>query len=254
MERMQTTALVVDREAAVRERVVDALRATGGYEIVGECGDGRAALGALIADRPELLVLDAQTPGLSGFEILAAVEDHPPAAVLVITDADAAVLGALQRSGVDHLVRPVDRAALIEAVARLRVDNGHDAVRIRRLLTELGHGPSWSDRLVIKRQRSLTLVSVSEIDWAEASGNYVRLHVGENLHRMRSTLAALESRLDPARFLRIHRSIIVNADRVREIQPWYHGDSVVVLEDGTRLNVSRGYRSNVERYLARFAQ
>jgi two-component system LytT family response regulator len=107
------------------------------------------------------------------------------------------------------------------------------------------------DRLVVKNQRQIVILDVDEIDWIEAAGNYVRFHVGEEQHQMRSTLTAIESHLDPERFIRIHRSIIVNTDRVKRITPWCHGDAAVILRDGTRLNLSRSYRNQVDRFLER---
>jgi two-component system LytT family response regulator len=112
--------------------------------------------------------------------------------------------------------------------------------------------PAPRDRLVVRNPRQILILDVDEIDWIESAGNYVRLHVGDEIHQVRSTLAAIENRLDPDLFLRIHRSIIVNVDRVKQITPWFHGDSAVVLRDGTRLNLSRSYRGNVERFLDRY--
>jgi two-component system LytT family response regulator len=116
----------------------------------------------------------------------------------------------------------------------------------------VGGGRSYGDRVVIRDNRKIVLLAVDEIDWIESAGNYVRLHVGDETHKMRSTLTALEQRLDPERFLRIHRSIIVNVDRVKQITPWFHGDSAVILRDGTRLNLSRSYRSSIDRFLERY--
>jgi two-component system LytT family response regulator len=120
-------------------------------------------------------------------------------------------------------------------------------------MESLGEGHSYSDRVVIKDNRRIVLLAVDEIDWIESAGNYVRLHVADEVHQMRSTLTALEQRLDPDRFLRIHRSIIVNVDRVKQITPWFHGDAAVVLRDGTRLNLSRSYRSKIDRFLERYS-
>jgi two-component system LytT family response regulator len=109
------------------------------------------------------------------------------------------------------------------------------------------------DRIVVKHKRRIVILDVDEIDWIEAAGNYVKFHVGEEQLQMRSTLTAVHAQLDPEKFLRIHRSIIVNADRVKQITPWYHGDAAVVLRDGTRLNLSRSYRAQVDRFLARIS-
>jgi two-component system LytT family response regulator len=109
-----------------------------------------------------------------------------------------------------------------------------------------------ADRLVIRDNRQIVILGLDEIDWIEAAGNYVRIHTGSESHQMRSTLSAVEDRLDRTRFLRIHRSILVNVDRIRQITPWFHGDGAVILRDGTRLNLSRGCRANVESFLERF--
>lgn len=112
--------------------------------------------------------------------------------------------------------------------------------------------PAARDRLVIRNPGQIVILAVDEIDWIESAGNYVRLHLGDEVHKMRSTLVGLERRLDPGLFLKIHRSIIVNVNQVKQITPWNHGDFAVVLRDGTRLNLSRGYRAGVEKFLARY--
>jgi two-component system LytT family response regulator len=122
-----------------------------------------------------------------------------------------------------------------------------------RVPARIAHQRKSVDRLVVKTNRHVDLIAVEDIDWVEAAGNYVTLHVAGESLRMRSTLSALEGRLDPGRFLRIHRSIIVNVDRMRQITPWFHGDAVVILRDGTRLNLSRSYRDRVDRFLDRYS-
>jgi two-component system LytT family response regulator len=254
---MRASALIADREQASRERLVALLHEVNGFDAAHQCENGCVAVEQIRTSRPDLVFLDADLPGMDGFDVLEAVLDVPPTAVVIITDDDPSMRQALEVSRVDHLVRPIDEDAFRVVMRQVRIDleGGRNAIqaRLQSLLEAVGRRRSYTDRLVVKDNRQIVILGVDEIDWVESAGNYVRLHVGEEVHQMRSTLSALEGRLDPDLFLRIHRSIIVNVDRVKQITPWFHGDSAVILRDGTRLNLSRSYRANVDRFLERYS-
>jgi len=201
--------------------------------------------------RPDLLFLDVQLPGFNGFEVLERVKQVPPS-VIFVTAYDEHAIRAFDASAVDYLLKPfederVDRA-LERAKARVRQK------RLEDLAT--GSPPATTpttflDRLAIRDSGRIHFVRTSEIDWIEAQDYYVQLHVRDGTYLIRDRMHLLEARLDPRRFVRIHRSSIVNIDRVKELQPFFHGEYTVLLEDGTRLKLSRNYRHHLELLLGR---
>lgn len=248
-------SLIAEQDAATRTRLGLHLRETGRVEVVGECSDGFAAVGMWSTLRPELVVLDVALPELDGVEVLAAISDLPPARALLLGEPRG--LEPYRRAGFAVLERPLDRdrlsAALEPVLAAPPEPREALRERIQTVLDARGRERPHAERLVVRSRRRVELVRTADIDWIEAARNYVRLHVGATSHRMRATISAVERLLDPHEFLRIHRSIIVNVDRMREVQPWSHGEAIVILEDGTRLNLSRGCRPQVDRYLARLS-
>jgi two-component system, LytTR family, response regulator len=209
---------------------------------------------------PDVVLLDIQMPYLDGFEVVAALgESHPPA-VIFVTAHDQYALRAFEIHAFDYLLKPVDPERLREAIGRAtapgsRMPQGSTTRRILTLLEEInarerGRG---RDRIVVRRPERAFFLRAEAIDWIEAAGKFVHLHVGRAVHALRESMAELEQELDPARFLRISRSVIVNVDRIQEIQPWFQGDYVLILADGTRLTSTRGYRDNMRRLLGRSA-
>jgi two-component system LytT family response regulator len=252
-------ALVVDDEPLARACVRRALRPEDQVEIVAECGDGPEAVRAIRRHRPALVFLDIQLPGMDGFDVLAALVEEPePPAVVFVTAYDAFALRAFEVHAVDYLLKPFEDARLHRAVAAARARHdapGADAVRARlsALLDDLaraagsdGAGRGVARRVLVTdaddRARFLDLAGVH---WVSAAGNNVCFHVGRERYTVRMPLRTLLPQLDPARFRRIHRSTIVNLDAIREIQPWFAGDCVVVLKDGQQLRMSRTYRDQV---------
>ncbi|HEX7118234.1 MAG TPA: LytTR family DNA-binding domain-containing protein [Longimicrobiales bacterium] len=247
--------LIVDDEPPARAKVRRFLAADPEIEVVGEAGSGVEAVEAVAALAPDLVFLDVQMPGLDGFGVLDALGAGAVPDVVFVTAYDEYAVRAFEVHAVDYLLKPVgpDRfqRALGRAKARVRArrdgaDDGLDR-RLREVLEQVRARPAYLERLLVPDGARSVLLDVDRIDWIEAERNYVRLHVGAASHLLRGTLAALEARLDPARFIRIHRSHIVNADRVREIHPWSHGDQLVVLRDGTELTLSRRYRDRLSR-------
>lgn len=243
-------ALIVDDEPLARRRLRRLLARDTEVEIVAECGNGRDAIAAIRNLNPDLLLLDVQMPEVDGFDVLESIEPRLMPLVIFVTAYDQYALRAFEVSAVDYLVKPFDRPrfekALARAKSRLATDPGanlsHEALA---LLTELRSRSSHTERLVIKAGGRAFFLKTEEIDWIEAEGKYVRLHVGKESYLLREAIGSMESHLDPRRFPRIHRSTIVNIERVRELQPWFHNEYRVMLKDGTELMLSRSCRKRL---------
>ncbi len=247
---MTIRVLIVDDEPLARQRLRALLRGRDEIEIVGECADGDSAVAAVRDVAPDLLFLDVQMPGLDGFGVLERVGADQAPAVIFVTAYDQYAIRAFEVHALDYLLKPFDRdrfeKALQRALAHLQPGaNGDTSPKLHSLLEEVHAGRKPAERLVIKSGGRVFFLRVDEIDWIEAAGNYLRVHVGKERHLLRETMNHIENRLDAAKFLRIHRSTIVNVDRIKELQPWFHGDYVVVLRDGTQLALSRGYRQKM---------
>ena len=242
--------LIVYDEPPSRRRVRDLLAEDPEFVLVGECGDGVEAV-ALLRDRPcDLVFLDVQMPGLDGLEVARRLAEGRGPAVIFVTAFDCYALPAFEVHAVDYLLKPFDRdrfrKALAWAKAAVRRDRGEAPAALPpAALAELRADRKPLERVTIKTSGRIYFLNTSDIEWVEAAGNYLRLHVGGKTHLLRETMNNLEARLDPDRFWRIHRSTIVNVDRIRELQPLFHGDYVVVLRDGTELTLSRTYRRSL---------
>ena len=248
---MTIRVLLVDDEQLARKRIRRLLRDEEDVEIAGECRDGSQVAAAILDLAPDLLFLDVQMPEMDGFAALEAVPRDRLPLVIFVTAYDEHALRAFEVHALDYLLKPFDRGRFEQALARAR-----SALRERRtreigerVLARLGERSTRDERLVVKSGGRVAFVRVEEIDWIDAAGNYLRLHSGKETHLLRETMSSLESRLDPARFLRIHRGAIVNVDRIESIEGRLDGDRAVVLRDGTRLALSRGYRERVRGYL-----
>jgi two-component system LytT family response regulator len=239
--------LVVDDEPPARRRLLSLLSAEADVTAT-EARDGLEAVEALREDPPDLVLLDVQMPGMSGFDVIDAIgaEAMPP--VVFVTAYDEHALRAFEVHAVDYVLKPVVEERLRKALTRARERIGAKDERLAPLLSSVrgeGGGERLS-RLVVKKGEKLRLVPVGEVVYLSASGNYVDVHVaGGETYLLRETLTRLEGRLDPARFARIHRGEIVNVDFVKELEPWFHGDWEVVLKDGRRLRLSRRYQDRL---------
>jgi two-component system LytT family response regulator len=257
---MTLRVVVADDEPIGRQRLVRLLQAEPETEVVAACSDGDEAVEAIREHAPDVVLLDIQMPQLDGFEVVAALGESQPPAVIFVTAHDQYALRAFEVHAFDYLLKPVDQDRLRDAIGRAiapaqRAPQGSTTRRILTLLEELnarerGRG---RDRLVVRTPERAFFLRAETVDWVEAAGKFVHLHVGRSVHALRESMAELEQELDPARFLRISRSIIVNIDRIQEIQPWFQGDYVLILTDGTRLTSTRGYRDNMRRLLGRSA-
>jgi len=237
-------ALVVEDEAPAR-RTLELLLATHrDVDLVGECTTGPEAVEAIERIRPDLLFLDVHLPGYGGFEVLRRVNPCPTS-VIFVTAYDEHALRAFDTPAVDYLLKPFDDERFDRALERARA-------RVRqKQLEELASAKPFLERIAVRDSGRILLVRTSEIDWIEADDYYVQLHVRGRSHLLRERMHLLEARLDPRRFVRIHRSSIVNIDRVKELQPFFHGEYHVLLEDGTLLRLSRTHRDRLELLLGK---
>ncbi|MFN0119755.1 MAG: LytR/AlgR family response regulator transcription factor [Blastocatellia bacterium] len=250
-------ALIVDDEPVAREKIRRMLGAETDVEIIGECGNGAEALAAIRQCAPDLVFMDIQMPEMNGFEVLRAMEPAAVPAVIFVTAYDQYALRAFEVHALDYLLKPFSRDRFHRAVSHAREQIAHQrgAValdnRLLSLLQDMRGGPRFAARLLVRTAGRVYFLKTEEIDWIEAAGNYACLHAGGETHLLRETMKRLENRLDPERFPRIHRSTLVNIDRIREIQPLFNGDYTVILRNGAQLTLSRNYR---ERLLDLFEQ
>lgn len=250
-------ALVVDDELPARRRILDLLEKQEDVEVAGIGRDGLEAVGQIRDTRPDLMFLDIQMPNLDGFGVLGALGTSVVPVTIFVTAYDAFAIRAFEAHALDYLLKPFADERFEGALERARdFIRGHRAsdfsARVATLLAERGAtGPAGDmiERLAIKSSGRVTFVEIRDIDWIEAAGVYVNVHVGERTYLYRSTLASLQKRLDPKLFLRLHRSVTVNASRLREMEVRTHGDHTVILKNGKKLPLSRSYRAQLETWL-----
>lgn len=248
---MAIRTILVDDEPLAREKLRGFLESEPDFEVIGECRDGAEAIQAIQRERPELVFLDVQMPELDGFEVLDRLDRERLPAVIFVTAYNQYALQAFEVHALDYLLKPFDRERLRKALARVRERRRADELktRLQALLEERARYP---DRLEVKSSGRVRILKVDEIDWIDAAGNYVKIHARGETLTLRETMGRIEERLDPRRFMRIHRSTIVSIERIRELRQQQHGDYVVVLEGGQRLTLSRSYRDQMHELLARF--
>ena len=252
---MTIKTLIVDDEPLARDRLARLLAGDDRIAIVGQCADGRSALDAIRTLAPDLVFLDVQMPELDGFEVVSQVEPAKMPRIIFVTAHDKFALKAFEVHAIDYLLKPFDRErfqlALDRAVTAIEEKSRPDlSDNISALLAEL-RPASVTERIAVKSTGRIVFVRLEEIDWIEAADNYANLHVGAEAHLLRETMASLEKRLPQSQFIRISRSAIVNIDRIREMQPLFHGDYAVVLRHGVKLTLSRNYRDKLERLLGK---
>ncbi|HLM67882.1 MAG TPA: LytTR family DNA-binding domain-containing protein, partial [Longimicrobium sp.] len=247
--------LVVDDEPLAREGIRLRLAREEGFEVVGECANGVEAVEAIHDLAPDLVFLDVQMPGLNGFEVLEEVDPRQAPVVVFVTAYDEYALRAFEVHALDYVLKPFDDDRFAATLRRVRErvaerHAGRMGDRLSGIMAELGLGNGaraageadagervFAERLVVRDGARIAFVPVAELDRVEADGDYVRLFCGARQHLIRRTMAQMEARLDPERFVRIHRSAIVAVDRIRELRPSFRGEYTVLLHDGTRLNL-----------------
>ena len=250
--------LLVDDEPLAREMLREMLKGDPQVAIVGESCNGREALEAIRSHSPDLVFLDVQMPEVGGFEVLSSLGKEEIPHVIFITAYDQYAVRAFEVQALDYLLKPFDqeRFDVSWQRARAQVIRDRNGVRdmdqrILALLEELKAGKSYLERLVIKTGGRIYFLETAEIDWIEAEGNYVSVHSAKKSHLLRETISSLESQLDPRKFVRIHRSSIVRLDFIKELQPWFHGEYRIILQDGTQLTLSRNHRDKLQEALGK---
>lgn len=249
---MKIRTLIVDDEALARERLRQLLQAEPEIELVGECADGQEAVTAIKQQNLDLIFLDVQMPELDGFGVLEAVPAESAPVIVFVTAHDKFALRAFEVHAVDYLLKPFDRERFQKALARAleRVKqrgkaNPHPAQSA--VLAELKPQTKPLERLAVKTGGRVIFLKLADIDYIEAAHNYVELHVDKQSHLLRETLNSIEARLPADKFVRISRSVMVNIERVKELQPLFYGEYAVTLHNGTRLTLSRRFRDKLER-------
>jgi two-component system, LytTR family, response regulator len=247
-------ALIVDDEPLARRRIKSLLAHDSSVEVIGECSDGHKAVTAINELTPDLVFLDVQMPAMDGFDVIKTIGAEQMPTVIFVTAYDQYALKAFEVNALDYLLKPFDRSRFQKTLERAKrmvwhVQNGNVNDQLLSLLGNLRREQELPERFIIKSGGRVVFLRVEEIDWMRAVGNYVRLQVGRDSHLMRETVTGMEAKLNPEKFMRIHRSTIVNLDRVKEVQPWAKGESVVIMRDGTRLVMSRRYRERLDKRL-----
>ena len=248
--------LIVDDEPLACERIRDMLKDDIRVDLLGECANGEQAIEAIQQLAPDLVFLDVEMPGKNGFAVLDALDRDQLPVVIFVTAYDQYAVRAFEFHALDYLLKPFDQErfdkALARAIDHITNDKSENITeRILKTLEEMKVRPVHLERLVIKMNGHVFFVKTEDIDWLEAEGNYVRLHAGRESYLLRDTISALESQLDPRKFVRVHRSAIVNLDRIQELQPWFHGEYRIILREGVQLTLSRSYRERLHEAIGR---
>jgi two-component system, LytTR family, response regulator len=248
--------LIVDDEELARERLRSFLADEPDLELLDDCADGASAVEVLDREPVDLLFLDVEMPEFDGFGVLEAARPARMPVVVFTTAFSQHALRAFEVHALDYLLKPFDRERLRVSLERVRerLRESRSGVlneKLTALLAEMRPAPSATDRLVVKTGGKVVLLKAADIDWIEAADNYVSLHAGVDTHMLRETMNSIEARLNPKQFIRISRSTIVNLERIKELQPMFHGDYTVILRNGTRLNLSRSHREKLQHLLGK---
>jgi two-component system LytT family response regulator len=247
-------ALIVDDEPLPRERIRTLLAEHRNVEVIGECRDGQEAVNTILAERPDLIFLDIQMPEVDGFEVIKAISPEYLSAIIFVTAFDEYAIRAFEVNAVDYLLKPINAERFETAVRRAidrfaQSDAREPEHQLLNLVERLRAGQQYATRFVVRSGSKLFFVRAADVDWIDAADNYVRLHLGGREHLVRDTLKSVESQLDPEIFVRVHRSIIINLDRIESVKPHFHGEYVVTMKDGEKLTTSRSYSKRLRQLL-----
>ena len=247
MTKSEIKVIVVDDELLGRERILSLLREHADIKIVGECANGREAVEAIQNLKPDLVFLDVQMPKIDGFDVVEIIGAENMPMVIFVTAYDEHAIRAFEINAVDYLLKPFDKERFEKAFDRAKREIKRQESpteikeNLRELLKEVKNEPSYLKRIPVKSASGTTFVPTEEIDWISASGHYLELHTSNKTHLIREKLSVIETKLDPQIFMRIHRSTIVNLDRIKSLHPMFNGDQLVILKNGRELNLSRNY-------------
>ncbi len=249
MKNAQIRALIVDDEALARKFIRRMLKEDREIEIIGEAGNGKEAATLIRKHHPDIVFLDVQMPEMDGFAVLESIHEQLPE-IIFTTAYEQYAIRAFELHALDYLLKPFDQTrfkdALHYAKEHFRSTRDQDRrLQVDALLQSIRNKPQFLERIVIKSGGRITFLNTRDINWIEADDKYVHLHTAKAKPMVRQTLSAMESQLDPKRFRRIHRSAIVNVERIKELQPLFNGEHSVVLENGTKLSLSRNYRDKL---------
>jgi two-component system, LytTR family, response regulator len=250
-------SIIVDDEPLAREKVHLFSRDIPNLEVVDICSNGFEAINSYKRFNPDLLFLDIQMPEMTGFGVLEELKSNNIPAVIFITAYDEYALRAFEFHALDYLLKPYDRERFNKAVAHAKAvlesspDKEITNEQIRLLLETVKKGSIHLDRIVVKTNGRIIFLRGDEIDWMEAAGNYIKLHCGNDSHLVRETMSNMEQQLHPEKFIRIHRSTIINVDKLKELQPWFNGDYKVFLTNNVQLILSKNYREQLMKRLGR---
>jgi two-component system LytT family response regulator len=248
---MKIRTLIVDDEPLGRRRIHKLLAAEAAFEIVGESRDGREAVKAIATLAPDLVFLDVQMPELNGFEVLGEIDPTQLPIIIFVTAHDDFAVKAFEAQALDYLLKPFDDERFAQALerAKTRLEGSNAAwfkQRLASLVNSLPPQRQYLSRIAVKANARIVFLNVGAIDWIEAVGNYVKFHCGSETYLLRGRLSKLEKKLNPDQFFRIHRSTLVNLDRVKEFQPLFKGEGIVLLKDGHRLAASRACSARLQ--------
>lgn len=250
-------AIIVDDEPLARDKVQLFAQSIPDLNIVDVCSNGHEALTSLKKTKPDLVFLDIQMPELTGFDILEKIKKEKLPGIIFITAYDEFALRAFEFHALDYLLKPFDRERFEKAVERAKEivaseqNSDITSQQIQSLLDSLKKDTQTLERIIVKTNGRIIFLRVDEIDWMEAAGNYIKLHVGNESHLVRETMNNIEKQLNREKFVRIHRSTIVNIDRLKELQPWFNGEYKVLLTTNAQLVMSRGYRENFNKAIGK---
>jgi len=249
---MKIRTVIVDDEPWARTKLLSLLSSEPDIEIVRACVSGEEAVEAIVTLAPALVFLDVQMPAMDGFAVIETIGTAAMPLVIFATAHDQYALRAFDAQALDYLLKPFDEERFQRALQRARqrlIAPSMQEAKLQRLLDSLGNERRHLQKIVVPRAGGMLIVKATDVDWLEASGNYVTLHLGRTTYLLRESLNAFEQKLDPQQFVRLHRSAIVNVDRIRELAPWSGGEQAVVLQDGTPLTVGRVFRGRLMGFL-----
>jgi two-component system LytT family response regulator len=252
--------IIADDEHLARKKLRLLLDSECGVEVVAECQDGQQALDAVHSHKPDLLLIDIRMPHLDGFQVLEKIGPDAMPVVVFTTAYDQFAIRAFEAHALDYLLKPFEAERLHQAIERVRTEllKSHDrdlASRILDLIAKRAEPKlerrEFDDRMVVRTVGRVVFLDMEEIDWIEAAANYVKLHVGKDAYSLREGIGSILERLDSERFVRIHRSVIVNVRKIKELQPCDSGEYIAVLKNGKELSCSRGYRTELQRLIGK---
>jgi two-component system LytT family response regulator len=244
---------VVDDEPLARRRILSLLKLDSSFEVVAESADGDSAVHAITRHKPDLVMLDVQMPGMDGFAVLEAVAPIHLPEVIFVTAHDQYAVKAFDAQAVDYLLKPFKQGRFVEALTRAkrRLEKGGNTDEQMKLLSLLRLVAGDRGRMVIRSEGRIVFLRSEEVEWIEAAGNYIRLHAGQRIYNVREKLGDFETSLSKHKFIRIHRSLIVNLDAIAEIQSCGGGEFIVVLRNGKELPLGRTYRESLDTLIKR---